>query len=419
MTDRQKLLDAIDRKGGGRVPVDFGSTAVTGMHASCVAMLRDYYGLEKRPAKVHEPYQMLALVEEDLQQALGVDTQGVFPRNTMFGFANYAWKLWRMPDGLEVLVSKDFNTTVDANGDTLIYPQGDTAAPASGRMPSGGYFFDAVIRQEPIAEEKLDPEDNLEEFGPIAEADLDHYRQAVIKARAEGRMVVATLGGMALGDIALVPAVFLKRPRGIRDVAEWYISLAARRDYVRTVFDRQTAIALENLPKIHAVLGEDVDVVFICGTDFGTQTSTFCSAGDFRELFLPFYRKINGWIHRNTGWRTFKHSCGAVEPFIELFIEAGFDILNPVQCSAAGMEPEKLKKRYGDRLTFWGGGIDTQRVLPFGTPEEVREQVLRRLEVFSAGGGYVFNSIHNVQARTPVENMAAMIEAVREFNGER
>ncbi|HLA39693.1 MAG TPA: uroporphyrinogen decarboxylase family protein, partial [Candidatus Glassbacteria bacterium] len=353
-----------------------------------------------------------------LQRAIGIDFEGVFGRNTMFGFPNYGWKPWRMPDGLEVLVSKDFNTSVDADGNTLIYPQGDTSAPASGRMPSGGYFFDAVIRQEPVDEERLDPADNLEEFGPVSDSDLVHYKNVLQRAKASGRALVATLGGMALGDIALVPAVFLKHPRGIRDVEEWYISLAARRDYVREVFERQTEIALENLPKIYGVLGEEIDVVFICGTDFGTQTTTFCSPTDFRELYLPYYRKINGWIHENTGWRTFKHSCGAVESFIELFIEAGFDILNPVQCSAAGMEPEKLKRRYGGRITFWGGGIDTQRVLPFGRPEEVREQVLRRLEVFSAGGGYVFNSIHNVQARTPVKNLVAMIEALHEFNGD-
>jgi len=164
-------------------------------------------------------------------------------------------------------------------------------------------------------------------------------------------------------------------------------------------------------------VGDKVDAVFVCGTDFGTQTSTFCSVDTFRELYLPYYRQVNGWIHANTGWKTFKHSCGAVETFMESFIQAGFDIINPVQCSAAGMDPAHLKKRYGGSLTFWGGGVDTQRTLPFGTPEEVREQVLRRCEVFAPGGGFVFNAIHNVQALTPVENIVAMINAVHEFNG--
>ena len=159
-----------------------------------------------------------------------------------------------------------------------------------------------------------------------------------------------------------------------------------------------------------------MDVVFTCGTDFGTQTSSFCSVETFRSLYAPYYRKVNDWIHAHTNWKTFKHSCGAVEPFLGPLMEAGFDIVNPVQCSAAGMDPEQLKAKYGDRLTFWGGGVDTQRTLPFGTPAAVREQVLRRCEIFGRGGGFVFNAVHNLQAQTPVENIAAMFAAVREFN---
>ena len=126
---------------------------------------------------------------------------------------------------------------------------------------------------------------------------------------------------------------------------------------------------------------------------------------------------MNHWIHANTGWKTFKHCCGAIEPFVDLFIESGFDIINPVQCSASGMDPEILKEKYGDRIVFCGGGVDTQRVLPFGKPREIREQVLRRCEIFSKKGGFIFNTIHNVQAKTPVENIVAMLDAIKEFNG--
>jgi len=134
-------------------------------------------------------------------------------------------------------------------------------------------------------------------------------------------------------------------------------------------------------------------------------------------LYFPYYQRVNEWIHSHTQWKTFKHSCGAVAKFLPSFIEAGFDILNPVQCSAVGMEPEQLKANFGDRIVFWGGGVDTQRLLPFGSPAEVREQVLRRCEVFAPGGGFVFNTIHNVQAGTPVANIVAMLDAVHEFNG--
>jgi len=165
------------------------------------------------------------------------------------------------------------------------------------------------------------------------------------------------------------------------------------------------------------VVGSRIDAVFTCGTDFGTQTSSFCSVDTFRELYYPYYKQINDWIHRNTTWKVFKHSCGSVAKFIPSMLEAGFDILNPVQCTAAGMEAERLKSEFGDRLTFWGGGIDTQKVLPFGTPGQVQKQVLERCWIFSKRGGFVFNSVHNIQAQTPAENIVAMIDAVKEFNG--
>jgi uroporphyrinogen-III decarboxylase len=284
-------------------------------------------------------------------------------------------------------------------------------------MPNGGYFFDPIMRQGPIDDDHLNPADNLEEYVPISDDELAYLERAARRAAGAGRAVVASFGGTSFGDIAHVPGVGLRNPRGIRDITEWYISTRARRDYVNAVFAGQTEIALANLARIAPRLAEMVDVVNICGTDFGTQKSSFCSVATFRELWMPNYRRVNDWIHKNTRWRTFKHSCGAVEKFIPSFIESGFDVLNPVQCSAAGMAPDVLKQKYGPDLVFWGGGVDTQRVLPFGTPQQVREQVLSRCQVFSQNGGYVFNTVHNIQAQTPVENIVAMVEAVREFNG--
>lgn len=419
MTSRERVAAALNHREPDAVPVDFNGTAVTGMHVNCVIALREYYGLEKRPVKIHEPYQMLGWIDEDLQKVLGIDVQGVFAAETLFGFRNERWKPWRMDDGREVLVSENFRVTKDAAGDTLIYPKGDLSAPPSGRMPKGGFFFDTIVRQEPIDEDRLDPADNLEEFGPITELDLAYFDSETKKAEATGRAVVATFGGTALGDIALVPAPFLKRPRGIRDIEEWYVSTVTRRPYIRAVFEKQTEIALGNLARIKERVGDRVQAVFICGTDFGTQQSQFCSAAAFRELYLPFYKTINGWIHGHTSWKTFKHSCGAVEPLIPLFIEAGFDILNPVQVSAAGMEAEKLKAKYGRDIVFWGGGVDTQNTLAFGTPDEVRFEVLSRCRVFGKGGGFVFNAVHNIQANVPVRNIAAVFDALREFNGIR
>jgi hypothetical protein len=361
---------------------------------------------------------MLGLLDEDLLDAMGIDVTTVYPRTAKFGFAIENWKSWILI-GQEVLVPEGFTTTVDADGSILVYPQGDTTVPPSGRMTRGGYFFDCIVRQEPIDDEKLNPEDNLEEFKPVTAADLEHLARAAEAAASTGRGVIASFGGTSFGDVGTLPAPGLKHPKGIRDIAEWYVSMRSRQDYIHQVFQRQCEIGIRNLERIHAVVGDKIDAMVLCGTDFGTQTSSFCSVETFRSLYFPYYKQVCNWIHAHTQWKTFKHSCGAVSKFLPSFIEAGIDILNPVQCSATGMAPKQLKAEFGDHLVFWGGGVDTQHTLPFGTPEQVREQVLSRCEVFAPGGGFVFNTIHNVQAETPVENLVAMIDAVHEFNGRK
>ncbi|MCX6573330.1 MAG: methyltransferase [Candidatus Aminicenantes bacterium] len=416
MTSRERLGAALTHRQPDRIPVDFNGTAVTGMHVKCVIGLRDHYGLEKRLVKVHEPYQMLGWIDDDLQVALGIDVEGVYGPDTMFGYRNENWTPWRMDDGTEVLMSGNFQTTKDPNGDTLVFPGGDRSVPPSGRLPKNGFFFDTIIRQDPVDEDRLDPEDNLQEFGPLAEDALDHFEKESRRAGATGRGVIASFGGTALGDIALVPGPNLKHPKGIRDVEEWYVSTLTRRPYVHRVFERQTEIALANLERIFARVGNEVQAVFLCGTDVGTQQSTFCSVAAFRELYQPYYRRINDWVHARTAWKSFKHSCGAVSSLLPAFIESGFDILNPVQISAAGMDARTLKQEFGRDIVFWGGGVDTQKTLAFGTPAEVRAQVLERCEILGRDGGFVFNTVHNIQANVPLANIVAMFEALGEFN---
>jgi len=417
MNSRRRVQTVLSHREADRVPIDFDATAVSGIHATCVAALRRHYGLPEHPVSITEPYQMLGEVEPDLRDALGIDTATVRPASNMFGIRNERWKSWRASWGQELLVPGDFVTRPAPDGGVYIYPGGDTSVPASGHLPATGYFFDAIVRQEPIDEDNLKVEDNLQEFAPFTEDDVLHFRKAAACAAASGKAVVATIGGTAFGDIGLVPATYLKRPRGIRDVEEWYVTVCERPDFVRSIFEKQCEIGLANLAKVAAVAHDDIDVLFVCGTDFGTQTTQFCSVKAFREVYQPFYQAVTEWTHKHTAWKTFKHTCGAVRPLMPELIASGFDIVNPVQCSATGMEPAGLKKDFGDQITFWGGGVDTQKTLPFGTPAQVRAEVLSRCEIFSRGGGFVFNAIHNLQARTPIANLVAMFEAVRDFNG--
>jgi hypothetical protein len=395
--------------------VDFGSTGVTGIHVLIVEKLRDYYGLEKKPVRVVEPYQMLGEIDSELIKAMDIDVIGLFSAKNMFGIPNENWKVHKTLWGQEVLFPGSFNYTYNSNGDILMYPEGDTSVPPSGMMPKTGFFFDALDRQKPIDDSTLKVEDNLEEFGHITEPELAYWKVKVNGLKDNSKAVVASLGGTDLGDIALVPAINLKDPKGIRGVEEWYISTLIREDFIKEIYDRQTDIAIENLRLLSEVIGNKIDVVFTCGTDFGTQNSTFCSTETYDRVWLPYYKKLNDWIHQNTTWKTFKHSCGAVEPLMSHFIESGFDIINPVQINASGMDPRKLKEKYGDKLVFWGGGVDTQGAFAFGTPAQVREQVKSQCDILNNNGGFVFNTVHNIQANVPFENVVAMLEALKEL----
>ena len=415
MTARERVQNALNHRAADCIPVDFGSTSVTGIHCKVVEALRRHYGLDPHPVRVIEPFQMLGEVEEDLQEVIGVDCVPVFGPRNMFDIDETRLHEQVTPWGQQVLIAADIDLTPDANGDVHVYAGGDRSFPPSACMPSGCYFINALERDTPLDEEALDPDDNLEEFGAISEQDLQYFKDRIEAVSSSGKAVVASFGGTALGDIAFVPGMGLKNPKGIRSVAEWYMSTAMRPDYVHAVFERQTDLAIENYRRLWEAVGDRVDVVFTCGTDFGTQSSQFCSPATFRELWLPHYKKMNDWIHRHTTWKVFKHTCGAILPILPGLVEAGFDIINPVQINAKDMDPRVLKKQFGSQVTFWGGGIDTQRILPNATPEEVRQHVMEECEILGAGGGFIFNAVHNIQANAPIPNVVAMIETLRDL----
>ncbi len=415
MTSRQRVRAAINHQQPDRVPLDLGSTPVTGIAASTYARLRQALGLPTHPIKVTEPFQVLAEVEDDVRDALGIDTVGLELPTTFFGYRNEApWKPWRLFDGTNVLVPEKFTITEAANGDLLIYAEGDTSHPPSGRMPKGGFYFDAIIRQEELDWDRLDPLEWADQMYSVYSRDDVHYlqeRAAWLYANTQ-RSIVWTFGGGGFGDIAWVPGTNLRQPKGIRDPQDWIIAHKTHPEYITGIFARQCEIALENARLVWQAVGDKIDVVFVSGTDFGAQDRLFISPAMYRAMYKPFHKRINDWIHANTTWKVFFHSCGSVVEILDDLIEVGVDIINPVQCSAAGMDAAYLKKTYGDRLVFWGGGVDTQRTLPFGTPDEVHRQVRERIRIFNQGGGFVFNTIHNIQQNVPVENLLAMFEAV-------
>jgi len=417
MNSRERVLNAINHKQPDRVPVDFGGTMCSGISASMVYKLRKAFKLPEHPVKIVNCTQILGEVEDDLREKLGADCVLMLPYTTPLGFRNEGWKPWTLFDGTPVLVPEGFNTTNAPDGGIYLYPQGDRSAPPSAYMPKGGFYFDALIRQGEFDEDNPCVEDNLEEFTRVSDEALKYcQKEAESLHKNSSCAVVAALGGTGLGDIAQVPGLALKHPKGIRDIEEWYISMASRKDFLKELFDRQSQIALKNLGLLKEAVGSNIDVLYLCGTDLGAQNGPLCSPDTFTEVYFPYYKRMIDWIHGNTNWKVFKHCCGSIRSLLPKFIEAGFDIINPVQNSAADMDPGTLKEEFGNRITFWGGGVDTQHTLPFGTPDEVFKQVTERINIYNKSGGYVFNTIHNTQSGVPVENFLAMIEAIKQSN---
>ena len=419
MTSRERLIQTINHREPDRLVVDIGAGGQTGMGVCAVHQLRtQLFGNTGYRVKVTEPYQMLGEIDEQMIQKLHLDVVGIHPPRNMFGFRNEKWKPFTMHDGTEVEVPGDFNYTMDEDGALLMYPEGDMSVPPRAKMPRGSYFFDAIETGIPADYNNLNYRDNTEEFGILSQEDIDYFAsQAKWYSENTGYGIYMTLPGMAFGDIALVPATWLKKPKGIRGVEEWYMSTLMYPDYIKSVFEKQCEIAIKNIELLAKAVGDRVQVVFVSGTDFGTQNGLFSSPETFRELFKPYQKMVNDKIHELTNWKIFIHSCGAIYDLIPDFIEAGFDILNPVQISAEGMNPARLKKEFGNDIVFWGGGIDTQKTLPFGTPDEVYREVRKNIDIFGPGGGFVFTSVHNVQSNVPLQNILAMIKAFNDARG--
>ena len=368
---------------------------------------------------VDEPLQLLGMVEEDLRQAVGGCVVGVNTGYTIFGYKNRDWKHWTMPNGMDVLVSEEFRTTVDEKGETYLYAKGDTRYPPAGKMPLNGYFFDNITRSDATADDDdLNArEDYKDDFSILSDEALRYLEDLVndiYNNTGYGILYNAALCG--IGDFALVPGPHVSQPKGIRDLPEFMMAHQLAPDYIHELYEMQLEFAIKNAGLLYQAVGNKMQAVYISGTDFGLQRGPYMSLDAFREFYKPIYTRMNTWVHQHTGWKTFFHSCGSIVTFIPDFIECGVDILNPVQISAEGMDPQTLKSTYGDKLVFWGGGINTQQTLPFGTPEECYSETMRNLSIFAPGGGYVFNTVHNIQGQTPMENMLAMYQAIKDYN---
>ena len=401
MTSRERVLKTINHQEPDRVPLDMGGTIMSGIMAHALDRLRKHLKLPERPVKVYEVFQMLGEVEFDVIDELGIDVLPVEPPIQFFSLKREHYKPWKLWDGTEVLVPGQFDVEVDDRGDWLIHREGDISQPVEGRMPNGGYYFDMASMtvsdpsfQPPSLEQaRMENEIGTEEL-EFVQARAERLRHDTDKA-----LVLGCWGKVGLPAVGSIP--------------DFLMLLATDKNYVNELFKVRTETAIRNLEKMKQYLGDNIDILGLDGYDYGAQNNELFSPDLFETLFLPYFKEQNDWVHRNTGWKTWLHTCGSVTRIIPMLVETGLDILNPVQTSARGMDPEWLKNSFGHNITFWGGGVDTQKTLPFGSTEDVRREVSERIRVFAPGGGYVFNTIHNIQQNTPPENIVAAYNTAR------
>jgi hypothetical protein len=417
LNSRERVRRSLNHQEPDRIPIDLGSTWISGIQVKAYANLKRALGIKGGEIKIVEPFQMLAEVEKSVREMLGVDTYGIQLPNTFFGYKNENWKPFPFFDDTNVLISGHAEWEILSNGDMVQFPQGDRRVPPSGKMPKNGYYFDSIIRQEPIKEEELDPKEWVDQmYSLYTEEDL-RFLEEETKWYYENTnySLIGNFGGAGFGDIAWVPGPHIKHPKGVRDPEEWYVSHITRKQYILDIFSLQYELQMKNLKMYKEAVNNRIDVIVMGGTDFGSQNGPFISPVSYREFHKPLHLSMNKWVHENTNWKTFYHTCGSIVAFLNDFSEAGMDVLNPVQISAGGMDPEFLKNNYGDKFVFWGGAINSQKTLPFDSVEEVKREAETNIKIFRRNGGFVFNNVHNIQANVPVENILALFQTAKNY----
>jgi len=414
MTSRERVKLALNHKQPDRAPFDFGSGLATGINVYELIELRKAYGLEERLIRVFEPFMFLGELDDDLIEKVQTDFLGIVSPISLLGYQNKDWKEWTTPKGIKVLVGKGFTYTVGEDGMVYLFAKSNVMTKPAARMPACGVYFDHTDRQGDLTDHVFDARADYagQYTEPYSDLELRHFEeQTDYLYKHTDKALVFNFGMGGFGDFFHIPGPSLEEPRGIRNLETWLMAPYEHPEYVKEIFQMQYEVALEDLKLAYQAMGDRIEVVAVSGTDFGTQLGPMVSVDLYREFFKPLHTKLHDWIHKNTPWKVFFHSCGSVHHFFDDFIEAGVDCINPVQVSAAGMDPQTLKDKFGNKLVFWGGTVDPQSTMVNGTPEEVYETAKKNIGIFNKNGGFIASHIHNVQPYVPVENLTAFIDA--------
>ena len=403
MTSRERVVKALHFEKPDRIPIDLGAIRATGINAVVYDALKKRMGIHT-PTRIHDPMQILAEIELEVVERLNVDVLPLEGSSAGWLFQDLGVGVRkRLFCGLEVYFPPGTSITEESDGSWLLRNAGGAAY---ARMPKDGYYFDYLVPT--MAGRHIDP-GAFHPSGTVPDEELDLLaRHARNLYEYTDKAIVGW--GMSLSVIGLSALLSNNITQGSHD--EWMYMLMAEKDTAHEMMGRYADAVIGCLELYHQATGEYCCAWGVSSDDAGTQRGEFIAPDLFSEMIKPHYKRVCDWVHANTRWKTYHHSCGSVYGFIPHWIEAGIDIFNPVQISAAHMEPERLMRDFGGKIVFWGGGCDTQRMLPLGTPEEVKEHVRHNISIFGSGkGGYVFNQVHNIQQNVPVENVEAMFEA--------
>jgi uroporphyrinogen decarboxylase len=393
MNHRERVMAAIHHQQPDRIPVDLGGMRSTGIMALTYDRLKRHLNIVEGDIHVFDTMQQLAYVEEPVRQRFGCDVV-ILDAGLLAG-----WRSYTLPDGTPAKISGDFHTEPDGKG-------GEYALDASGRRiqhrPESSYYFDTIYF----------PLQNA-----TTEADLDRYQwptfsdEQLVKLQSEAKRLSDETDYAILGSFG---GAFLEGGQESRGWANFMMDLAGDRGFAEALLDRLLANYLHNVELYLDAVGDHIQIIQM-GGDLGTQSAPQMRPETYYELIQPRQKALWGRIHALAPHvAVFLHSCGSIYDLIPGIIDAGCDVLNPVQISARGMDLSRLKNEFGDRLCFWGGGCDTQQVLPFGTPEEVYAHTRSNIEILKPGAGFVFCQVHNIQAGVPPQNLLAMFEAVQD-----
>jgi uroporphyrinogen decarboxylase len=394
MTPRERIRCTLEHKEPDRIPVDLGGTESSGITGIAYNRLKQYLGVENGKTQIFEMMQMIAKVEYEVLERIGADTVPLLIEPKQ-------WKHGVLPDGSACEIPKKIRLRKLDNGDTVILTEDGTAIM---KLPVGGYYFDSIYHPLEDASSKEDI-DNGERF--FRTFDLSWWNDedySDIERRAK-RLNTET-------DYAIVGNLWvhlLAAGQDLRGYENFMVDLVVNKSLARRMFEKQLEAYLPRIDRYIEAVGEYLDIIQV-NDDLGAQNGPVIGPALYREMIKPYHKKLWEYIKQKSGKPLLLHSCGSIYKLIPDIIECGIDALNPVQVSAADMDTRKLKKEFGKELAFWGGGCDTQSVLPLGKPAEVRAEVRRRIEDLAPGGGFVFCQVHNIQPDVPPENVVSMYE---------